>query len=163
VTHLSLAKIFGIRRLQSMIYHVALFAWPLSCFSRTPTCVKCTDGQTDTWQQLIPVLASIARIEVRMNATGVTGLCAAVQDGLITRMCASWQMEFGHDRKLSGRNAELRMVRFSSVIGKPKPNRPMFFRRPLLGSIVTHLVWGEIFCDGTYSISQENRVKEFWK
>jgi len=41
-------------------YREALFAF--SRFSRTPTCDRRTDGQTGTWRQLIPALASVARV-----------------------------------------------------------------------------------------------------
>jgi len=45
--HLSFAKTFGIRKLESLGYHVALFAWPtFSPLSRTPTCDRQTDRQT---------------------------------------------------------------------------------------------------------------------
>ena len=66
-----------------------------------------------------------------MNATDLTAPCALVQYGLIMLMCGSQKMEFRHDGKLIGRNAELRTVWFGSVIGKRKPNRPTVFRRPL--------------------------------
>jgi len=42
---LSFADIFGVRKLDSMCYRVAFFAF--SRFSRTPTCDRQTDRQTD--------------------------------------------------------------------------------------------------------------------
>jgi len=66
-----------------------------------------------------------------MNATDMTGPCAAVQYKLIILTCGSRKMEFQHSGKPIRRNAELRMVRFHSVIGKQKPNCPMVFCRPL--------------------------------
>ena len=70
-----------------------------------------TDGHADTRRQLIPTLASVARVKtgVRMNATDVTGLCAAAQYGLIM-FTLSRRTEFRHDGKTIGRNAELRTV-----------------------------------------------------
>ena len=47
-----------------------------------------------------------------MNGTDVTGPCAAVQNGLIMMMCGSQKMEFLHDRKPIGQNAELWTVWF---------------------------------------------------
>jgi len=46
---LGFAKIFGIRKLDSLGYRVALFAWSMwfSRFSRTTTCDRQTDRQTD--------------------------------------------------------------------------------------------------------------------
>jgi len=71
-----------------------------------------------------------------MNATDVTGPCAAVQHGLIMLMCGSQKMEFRHDGKPIRPNAELQTVRLSSVIGKPKPNCPVVFRKPLIPFIL---------------------------
>jgi len=45
-----------------------------------------------------------------MNATDVTEPCAMVQYGLM--MCGSQKMEFRHNRKPIGWNAELRKVQF---------------------------------------------------
>jgi len=68
-----------------------------------------------------------------MNATDVTGPCAAVHYGLI----GGRKMEFQHEGKPIRWNAELQMVHFGSVIGKPKPNRMMVFRRPLVSDTPT--------------------------
>jgi len=55
-----------------------------------------TDRQTDTQRQLIPVLASAARVKtgLRMNANDVTGQCTAVQYKLIMLKCGSRKIEF---------------------------------------------------------------------
>jgi len=50
---LSFVESFGIRKLESLRDHT------FSRFSRTPTCDRQTDGQTDTRRQLIPALASV--------------------------------------------------------------------------------------------------------
>jgi len=47
-----------------------------------------------------------------MNATDVTWSCVAVHYGLIMLMSSSRKMEFRHDGKPIGRNAELRTVQF---------------------------------------------------
>jgi len=77
-----------------------------------------TDGWTDTRRQLTFLLASVAQVKigVGMNATDVTWPCAAMHCGLIMLTCGSRKMEFLHDRKPVGRNAELRTVQFSFVI-----------------------------------------------
>jgi len=64
-----------------------------------------------------------------MNATDVTWSCVAVHYGLIMLMSSSRKMEFRHDGKPIGRNAELRTVQFG--YWKPKLNRLTVFRRPL--------------------------------
>jgi len=47
-----------------------------------------------------------------MNATDVTGPCAAVQYGLSMFTCSSGKTLFPHDRKPIGHNVELSMLRF---------------------------------------------------
>jgi len=47
-----------------------------------------------------------------LNASDVIGLRAAVQYALIMLRCGSRQMEFRHDGKPFGRNAELWTVQF---------------------------------------------------
>jgi len=46
-------KTFGDRKLESLSYSAGLFAW-FTRFSRTPTCDRQTDRQTDTGPQYIP-------------------------------------------------------------------------------------------------------------
>jgi len=62
---LNFAKIFGFRKLESLGYRAALLRdTTLSRFSRTSTCDRRTDGQTDIRRQLIPALASEARVKI---------------------------------------------------------------------------------------------------
>jgi len=66
-SRLSYANIFGIKKLESPGYQVALFRRStFSHFSRIPTCDRQMDGQTDTdtWRQLIPTLTSAARVKI---------------------------------------------------------------------------------------------------
>ena len=57
-----------------------------------------------------------------MNGTDVTGPCAVVRYGPIMLMCGSQKMEFLHDGKPIGQNAELRMVRFGYWKTKTEPS-----------------------------------------
>jgi len=61
---LHFAEIFGARKIESLGYCGALYAWScisaFSHFSRTPTC----DRRTDTRCQLKPALASIVRVKI---------------------------------------------------------------------------------------------------
>jgi len=63
-----------------------------------------------------------------MNAADVTGLCTAVQYGLIMLTCGSRKLDFNMtENRLDG---TLNYGQFGSVIGKQ--NHLMVFRRPLL-------------------------------
>jgi len=72
------------------------------------------------------------KIGSKNEFTEVTGPCATVQYGLIMLTCGCQKMESRHDGKPISGNAELRTVRFGSVIGKPKPNHPTVFHRLLM-------------------------------
>jgi len=61
-----------------------------------------------------------------MSGTDVT---TALQYGLIMLACGSWKMEFRHDRKPVGQNAELRAVWFGYWNTKTEPFDD--FPRPL--------------------------------
>jgi len=59
-------------------------------FSRTPTCDRRTNKQTDTQQQLIPALASVARVKMgnifhRVTVTFVIGQSSRSQDEKCTK------------------------------------------------------------------------------
>ena len=57
-----------------------------------------------------------------MNATDVTGPCAAAQYRLIMLTCGSRKLEFRHDEKPIGWNAELWTVRFGYPKTETKPS-----------------------------------------
>jgi len=69
---LNFVEIFGARKLKSLVYRVASFAWyyTFSHFSRTPTCDRQTDRQTYTRRRHINppvfmwVIVSLIRLPV---------------------------------------------------------------------------------------------------
>jgi len=54
-----------------------------------------------------------------MDATDVTGPCTTVQYGLIMLTCGSRKMEFRHDGKPIGRNAEYWTARLLKTVTEP--------------------------------------------
>jgi len=69
-----------------------------------------------------------------MNATDLTAPCALVQYGLIMLMCGRRKMEFLHDGKPIGWNAESRTVECG--YWKTETDHPMVFHRRLIYSYV---------------------------